>query len=451
MLKTLELIDGVEEKYIPMLKKVNIVDFTKCISVFSGLPLQKIPNKIIKEYLLTWAKNKYRIFQMLGNELYKDIKFSYEKIEDDRGKDYRSLWKDYPEYGPWLRMFMDLPINKMMISYRYDTARIADYFPDLRIEGMSITHFCKKYLKFPDEVVTRIGRIYENNKVDANYTISIDPIDMMTASENPYDWCSCYRLETDNTESHADGCMAALLDKNSTITYVWTSEGKFKLYNYEIKNLRYKRMRQWVNISKNLTNISFNEIYPGKNYPDNFYKQLRELYEEVVASYKGATNYWVTAGGSCYRDYEEYGYSEFGKRVLRLRDCKDEDIPVYTEPIHCPCGCGNTLRGSDSDSEYLGNGFTCEGWEERYYCEYCDDYCETSCCGENCEGCTYWDNAHPVCELDTCEECDFFNGDHYVDDGVAHACERNCSDCPRWQEYKELNENEDEDDGTDLD
>ena len=76
MLKTLELINGVEEKYIPMLKKVNIVDFTKCISVFSGLPLQKIPNKMIKEYLLTWAKNKYRIFQMLGNELYKDIKLT---------------------------------------------------------------------------------------------------------------------------------------------------------------------------------------------------------------------------------------------------------------------------------------------------------------------------------------------------------------------------------------
>ena len=62
MLKMNKLVEGVEEKYIPMLKMVNIVDFTKCIAQFSGLKLSSIKDEVIKDYLLTWAKNKYRFF-----------------------------------------------------------------------------------------------------------------------------------------------------------------------------------------------------------------------------------------------------------------------------------------------------------------------------------------------------------------------------------------------------
>ena len=55
MLKTLELIENVEEQYVPMLKLVNIPDFTKCIAQFSGLGINEVPNEVIKRYLVTWA------------------------------------------------------------------------------------------------------------------------------------------------------------------------------------------------------------------------------------------------------------------------------------------------------------------------------------------------------------------------------------------------------------
>lgn len=450
MLKTLDLIKDVKEELIPMLKMVNVVDFTKCISVFSGLSLDRIDDNMIKEYLVTWATNKYRIFKMLGNQIKKDIKFSYEKVDEDKEKDYKALIKEYPEYGPWIMTFSRLPMNKIILSYRYDTLMIAKYFPNVCAEGMSITHFAKKYLKFPDDVVTKLGRIYENNKVDANYTISIDPVDIMTASENPYDWCSCYRLETDNSESHADGCMASVLDENSTITYVWNSEGKLDLYKqYELKNVRYKRMRQWVSISKNLGSISFCEIYPGRNYPENFYKQLRELYEDVVASYHNVRNYWKNSAKECYRELSQYGYSEYRNRVLVLEGFEEEDIPVYTVPIKCACGCETELVGSyeTDEDEYRGEGFNCEGWNQRYWCEYCEDYCDSD--GEDCAGCRYWDNAHPVCELDETEDCDRFEGEHYVRDGVARACSENCEGCPLWEQHHK--EEEEEEDDEDLD
>lgn len=448
MLKTVDLIKEVKEELVPMLKMVNIVDFTKCISVFSGLDLSEISDEQIKRYLLTWANNKYRLFKMLGNKLKKDIKFSYEKINEDRENDYNELIKEYPEYGPWFSVFLQLPTNKIVMSYRYDTPKITRYFRDINPDGMSITHFAKKYLKLPDEVVTRLGRIYENNKVESTYTISIDPVDIMTASENPYDWCSCYRLETNNCESHADGCMAAVLDENSTITYVWGSEGKLNLYDkYELKNVRYKRMRQWVSISENLANISFCEIYPGKNYPENFYKQLRGLYERTVAEYLGVKDYWKNNDSNdCSRDNSQYGYSEYGNRVFVLDGFEGQDIPVYTEQIECACGCGYVLPGcydTDDDNQYCGDGFRCGGWEERYWCEYCDDYCD--CGGEDCTGCTWWDNAHPVCELDTDEPCEDDNY-HDITDGIAYACEENCANCPHYAERKKALEEDEEND-----
>ena len=90
--------------------------------------------------------------------------------------------------------------------------------------------------------------IFENDTITGTYTISIDPVDMMLASENPYNWQSCYRLETPNEASHADGCLAAILDSSSLITYIWDKEGKFNLYNHDLKCIRYKRIREWIAI-----------------------------------------------------------------------------------------------------------------------------------------------------------------------------------------------------------
>ena len=212
MLKFSELISGIDEKYIPMLRMVDIPNFTKCIACFSGLSLEKVSNQQIKEYLLTWAENKYRIFKMLGNAIQKDIPITYEKFQEERELEWDNLMKEYPQFGPWfLLSFKDFPENK--ITNDHYCSYYSRFFPNLNCGGMSITHFCKKYLKMPDDAITKIGRIYENNKMNATYTISIDPVDIMTASENPYNWTSCYALEITHTSNHSDGCMAAVLDR----------------------------------------------------------------------------------------------------------------------------------------------------------------------------------------------------------------------------------------------
>ena len=459
MLIKKDLLAAADEQYRPMLKEVSIPDFTKCIAQFSGLHISKVSDEVVKTYLLTWAKNKYRFYQLLGNKLKIDNNIKYKEENKNVEAEMRALEKDFPAYALWLDGFRYTESNKINIrDVDYDVRRITNnIFPGFCLDGTSITHFFKSYLKAPDELVTAIGRIWENEIVEGKYTISIDPVDMMLASENPYNWTSCYKLDT-NDCSHADGCMAAILDDSSLISYVWHKEGKFLLYNeYDFKKIRYYKMRQWISISPNQTAIHFNAIYPGKRYSEDFEKSLRKIIENLVnenAVWKKNSG-WDT---SCNRALC-YGYGEFDSyRIYKIKDAKDEVWETYNEQILCPCGCGDYLVGSDWDDDYDGYNYNGEGFiaenfyekeDDRCWCEYCDDYCERD---EECNDCPHWNRAHPVCELDddeTCDNADEAEDDNKFDpyeDNIVH-CGDHCEGCPLYKIHHPEKEEEDIDSG----
>ena len=442
--------DVTDEKYIPMLKEVNIPDFTKCIAQFSGLHIKDVSDEVIKEYLLTWARNKYKFYKMLGNKLKVDNLIQYDTQELDVEAKINELRKEFPAYALWLEGFRRADKNKMSrrdISYSLERT-VDELFPQCNIDGCTITHFFKRYLQAPDELVTSLGRIWENQKIEGTYTISIDPVDMMFASENPYNWTSCYRLELCNDGSHADGCVAAILDNSSLITYVWNREGKMSLYDtYDFKCIRYFRMRQWIAISPKETAIHFNKIYPGKSYSADFEKQLRKIVENLInkdAVWTRNESYQT----NCHRS-EPYGYGEYSYNyIYKIKDSEDEIWFVYNEPIKCPCGCGGYIPGSDDAEDddgdiydYNGDGFTAENFyfrePEGEWCDYLDDYCTDY---ENCEGCVYWNRCHPECELDVDHTCEYadeaeangsFNPFH---DNVV-PCGGHCEGCPFHEDF----------------
>lgn len=448
MLLTKDLLEGIGEEYIDMLKSVNIPDFTKCISIFSGLNINKIDDGMIKNYLQTWAKNKYRFYKMLGNRTKVDMKIQYNKIRDNIREEVSELGKEFPAYYLWLDAFSRQTSNKineyeLKSDYRYQIREFVGR--QYKLEGSSMTHFFKSMLNAPDELVTKIASIFENDKVEANYTISIDPVDIMTASENPYDWQSCYRLETENRDSHADGCMASLLDDKCLITYVWKNEGKLDLYHkYELKSVRYKMMREWIAISNSFTTVHFNSIYPGKDYPEEFEKILRDKVETLISNYKEIPNKWRRSKNvDCYRA-NSYGYTEFDEYNMYTQcDSEDEDIEVFGTEYKCACGCGVYIPGSypegdcykDEELEYDGIGFRHDCMEEKFWCEYSEDYCSSGCCTESsCKGCSYWDENHPVCDLCN-EDCPNVPDEYWEYDrnGIVESRESHCKGCPYWE------------------
>lgn len=456
MLKTVDLIKNMEEKYIPMLESVDIPDFTKCIAEFSGLGIKEVCDDRIKEYLQTWARNKYKFFELLGGKTKNDRVISYKKIRENLKTEIMSLAKDFPIYALWLAMFEEQRTNKIEardIGYR-DREIINKVFGgQFKLDGSTMTHFFKSKISAPDELVTKIAHIFENDMVEANYTISIDPVDIMTASENPYDWQSCYRLESCNSESHADGCMAALLDNASLITYVWKNEGKLDLYGkYELKNVRYKMMREWIAVSEKMTTVHFNDIYPGRNYDKSFYKILRNEVETLISNFKQIENRWKEILDDEVRTERDnyYGYSEFSHSMYVQSNSKAEDIVVYDVRYQCACGCSEYVNPSHCDdddySEYNGSGFRCGCFSERYWCDDADDWCDEDECDRDCDNCRWYIRQNPHCDLDDTEECDNIPSEYWDDaNGVVRSCSENCEGCALWDAHHISEENNDED------
>lgn len=428
MLKTSEILERFDlidrNMYEKMIETVNVPDLYKCIAQFAGLKISEVKDDMIVKYLKTWAKNKYKFYKMLGEKTQLDIPFVYEEMDNDRANKYFEIEKKFPIYGLWLKGFRDQTSLKVQAYYLDWGVRnaIEKYFPNFNIEGTAVTHFFKKYLQAPDDLVTEIGRIYENNKVEAIFTMSIDPVDIMLASENPYNWCSCYRLETgDRDGSHADGCMAAMLDSASIITYVWNNHGKFTLYNnFKFTDIRYKRMRMWLAFTKDLKAIHFNDIYPGRSdYKPEFYKQIREMVEGVVANYLGEENVWKRNAISSIRieRVNPYGYSEYSddniyilKSFYEHREGCETTIEVFDEPIEDALGEG-VLEGSYPDGQdwwgdcededsvaYNGDGFLTRNYEKRYWCETGDCYCQYMTADGECLD-------HDCCDYEE-EDCD---------------------------------------------
>lgn len=391
MLKREELLEGMDKKYHKMLSEVNIADFTKTIWVWSG-DREATSDAVIREYLQTWATNKYPLYKTIGG-IRKDTPIDFEPVannDDVRGQ-YLQIAKDFPAYAPWLiTCFEDLDKEgKIVDDYSPFKSYVVKTFPGAyeSMVGMKITGFLSKFLRAPEELITQVAAIYEFKRIKGTYTLSIDPVDIMLASENPYGWRSCYALDGE----YADGLMASVLDPQIAIGYIWERDGVLVIGSgeYKLKNIRYKRMRQWVVINED--SAGFCKMYPGK---DNVGVQLQAEARNIVGKIINPELNWYENKISLRRVYS-YGYSEFVSLtgIFGYEGvCKIED--VYSVQIKCPCGCGEYLPDEkDSYStRYSGDGFICNNFyeEEEYYCDICDTY--------------YYDGDDCACRY--CEECD---------------------------------------------
>ena len=106
MLKKLELIEGIDEKYHEMLKKVDIANFTKCVAAFGDMDIREVSDEAIKDYLWKWAVNKYRFYELLNKNLYIDYDIEYKEFdnEESRLRKYDELEQEYPLFAPWLHL-----------------------------------------------------------------------------------------------------------------------------------------------------------------------------------------------------------------------------------------------------------------------------------------------------------------------------------------------------------
>lgn len=133
-----------------------------------------------------------------------------------------------------------------------------DYSKKIK-KGMKITRAFNKF-DLPQAMIRnfqdKLSEIIQKGKISGYLTISVDPRDFLTMSENNENWTSCMSLEG----MYRRGILSYMLDSSTAICYL--SSGKKEIYNIFNTEWNSKKWRMLIHFSSN-----FNGIFCSRQYP----------------------------------------------------------------------------------------------------------------------------------------------------------------------------------------
>lgn len=339
------LAEPTEDEINKMIAQVDLNTFTSIIKArlredgACGDDLGKINRTWAKEYLIQWAKAKYRLYKLLGDKLKieKDIEVEPDYQYFELAK--RELKGKFPLLQPIFDNFSTEAIQRDEI----DTDNIFnEVFTDKRVSrGMSFTKFIALYNC--DELNVEVSKLYQN-KGTAHLTISIDPNDYLTVSINSSGWRSCHNFI--NGEWRNAG-LSYMVDEVSMVAYKCNGEVNYNINNQKFK-WNSKNWRQMIYVSKENSATIFSRQYPNES--DNIARAVREMYEDIACNYFNVENTWKVysnvEAANIETDNEVLLYNDvnngFGHKVVKNKFDKDidKDIMVYLggrpKSITCP-------------------------------------------------------------------------------------------------------------------
>ena len=290
--------------------------------------------------------------------------------------------------------------------------------------------------------------------------LSINPIDYLTMSFGN-SWSSCHTIDKENKRGmpnsysgcYSSGTMSYMLDESSMVFYIVDSS--YDGTNYYLQPKVNRQMYHYSN-----EKLIQGRLYPqGNDGARDFYKQYREIVQEIIAKIFDLPNLWIAKHGASeirnyvkdegthYKDYREFDSCT----ISLLKDSKNiEDVNIGSFPICIECGqrherndciscCKGMVRCAHCGSVVEEN--EARIIDGQYYCGDCWFYCE--CCDEYHVGeGTYANGYGRVCEkclkeyFMICESC----GEYYHKSRIEQQDGRNiCYRCQRKDlEYKDI-------------
>lgn len=223
--------------------------------------------------------------------------------------------------------------------------------------GNKITSLLRDLVKREDRESFDIiySRFLQSLSAKGLMSVSIDPIDFLTMSENKSNWSSCHNLQGE----YKAGVVSYMLDPHTTVSYVQNSE----LVEYRIAGghkWNSKKWRQIVFVDPEHSTFAQSRQYPSDNkgfndgvyeilttevFPDTDFKKLSSEEGTVGPSNSGWVLDEVEGGGEelHYNDLIHYSC----KRTFAFpKDMKFEDVPsIYVgAEVECICGCGEYVE-----------------------------------------------------------------------------------------------------------
>lgn len=391
----------------------------------------------IDVWLEAWAKNKIKLYKLLGNSFTYRTFFEYNKTYDeiinqmeDLLASFRSFacdliaWAKKNSFGEEVVDFFNgclsprrLTDDEITIGLKFKLPNVKKTFQaqrgakPLRALGRFLT-YCKnvdgvnEFLRTFEQLRIQHSIILNDKTINANLVLSIDPIDYMTMSDNASNWQSCMSWVHDGC--YHVGTVEMMNSNNVLCCYLEAAEPYH--FNKENQSDEYscpnKRWRQLIYITKDI-------IVGGKSYPytnEDLSKKLIEVVRELADKnlhwhYRfGPELYqdmkWIN--GSCSMNRaKNYIRSKNTKKYNILFDSKgmyndmvnDNDFPYwcvrnkvkhtkvisYSGKAPCLCCGSQVIYESWHDADYNERYENCG----EVVCEDCLNEIKCDLCAEN--------------------------------------------------------------------
>ena len=292
-----------EEDIENMIKMVDLATFCKIIqnrlkieeqghfsSEYFNRPtpenIGKINNLWAKEYLVNWAKAKFKFYKIFGNKLSIEQEVEHIPTDYDAKNLKNTLLSNMPIYAPIIQSLSDRIIkeNKMRPGeYPYEFESIKD------IDKMTFTKFMSLYNN--PNLDNEISKIYQANGKTV-LTVSINPIDYLTVSINKTGWKSCHNFFDGGWGTAG---LSLMFDKTSLVGF--SSVGMVDYTDrYRSFTWNNKMWREMIYVSEENSAMVFSRQYPFDD--ERFSGVLRQLMEKKYSTYFNAHNTWFSTTNS---------------------------------------------------------------------------------------------------------------------------------------------------------
>ena len=195
------------------------------------------------------------------------------------------------------------------------------------------------------EIQDAASRIIQKDKVEGYLTLSVHPLDYLSASENAHNWRSCHALDGD----YRAGNLNYMVDDSTIICYL--SSGKEEKLPSFPEDVRWnsKKWRVWLFLSNDRE-----MMFAGRQYPFFTEVGLNMITNTIFPRFNGRYHWscwhdeYVTAYSrkNNYIHALAYKYVPVGGRLISMRDLIHEnennlfyndllESSTYTTPFYC--------------------------------------------------------------------------------------------------------------------
>lgn len=327
-------------------------------------------------FLADWAKNKKKLYKMLGGNLKVSFPFSYAKPKKALREELTQIHRTYSFFSNFFNFIYDLCekqiitpgeknkietislINTLVENVIPETVNIKikpdGYKKTLQIKGgmkpvralqkimeyfekdycEEAIHYTYKEFKLNFESFRIAHSLVLNEKnITGNFTISIHPMDFVTMSNNSLGWSSCMEWDMEDPGGYHAGTIEMMNSNNVVCCYMEAKE-PFEFY----KNEKTGECFLWNNKKwRSLAIVTPEIILSGKAYPYENKDMAYFMLDTIKDLVKDNLGWEYTYGIEPYKDMIHINGSSsmYNNRMwIRTKNAVKHNIIVHTEGMY---------------------------------------------------------------------------------------------------------------------